>query len=37
MSEEEQAQAEVDAMLEVEKRQDKARSKQTGEQTKSLS
>lgn len=37
MSEEEQAQAEVDAMLEVEKRQDNARSKQTGEKTKSLS
>jgi len=30
MSEEENAQAEVEAMLEVEKRQESARSKQTG-------
>ena len=37
MSEEEKAQAEVEAMLDVEKRQDRARSKVTGEKTKSLS
>jgi hypothetical protein len=36
MSEEENAQAEVEAMLEVEKRQESARSKQIGGSTKSL-
>lgn len=36
MSEEENAQAEVEAMLEVEKRQESARSKQIGGPGKSL-
>jgi len=36
MSEEENAQAEVEAMLEVEKRQESARNKQVGGSAKSL-
>tara|TARA_B110000285_G_scaffold42673_1_gene47301 strand:+ start:112 stop:225 length:114 start_codon:yes stop_codon:yes gene_type:complete len=36
MSEEEKAQAEIDAMLEVEKRQESLRNKQVGGSSKSL-